>query len=194
MGTRGSSRRGLVVLAFDATRKCSRSPLRCQRQRPRLPPIKTQRASTRSSRANAAINVTAATSDATDAPTPSTSAAEFDRIMDAVTDKLFDRLSQRMVSWPQPRSLLPLPVLHAQGARMLLSTYLATNPITMSPMQYAVLGPRCERVPNNAPGRLKHLESIQEMHKKFGPEAWCFYDRTVGQWNMTRRAYVDNWM
>ncbi|ELU12403.1 hypothetical protein CAPTEDRAFT_202616 [Capitella teleta] len=65
-------------------------------------PSKKQRASTRSSRANAVVNVTAVTSDATDAPTPSTSTAEFDRVVYVVTDKLIDRLSQRISQLAPP--------------------------------------------------------------------------------------------
>ena len=36
---------------------------------------------------------------------------------------------------------------------------------------------RTERFPAEAPGMLKHADTVQQMHTMFGPEAWRFYDR-----------------
>ena len=36
---------------------------------------------------------------------------------------------------------------------------------------------RTERFPADAPGMLKHADTVQQMHNMFGAEAWRFYDR-----------------
>ncbi|ELU02033.1 hypothetical protein CAPTEDRAFT_186455 [Capitella teleta] len=230
-----------------------------------LMPKKKQRASTRSSRANSVVNVTAVTSDAADAPTPSTSTAEFDRIVDAVTDKSFDRLSQRIsllapltppaastslacargcrfqpVALSTPFQRHPCGAGSTELANAAISHLLSESPVHSGAINnswfhrisaplgahvpvvvkakiwggrffkmahllpsfrevasetteghratrdkppqtlklhefvsafHTFVSIRCERFLNAAPGMLKHMESIQEMHKLFGPEA-----------------------
>ena len=48
---------------------------------------------------------------------------------------------------------------------------------------------RAERSPQDAPGMLKHLDTIHEMHRLFGPQAWQHYDRAF-RWAMQHNAQM----
>ena len=55
-------------------------------------------------------------------------------------------------------------------------------PLTMPQLVSAfhvLIAIRTERHPHDAPGMLKHLDTVQEIHKMFGAEAAVFYDHNV---------------